>query len=617
MWANMKARFAIDGGRLRLERIDIDTDGAHDRRVRRRRPVALARQSYDVKSRVRLSAHARDLLQERDLGLCPATATSPARFICSRAATIWPARSRATSPASTTTASRRLHGSLHWTPQAASRSPTPGPTSSAATRRFDFSITPLGSPERPTARVRRAATPSVDRRAVLRLLRSCRACASPGRGRRGATCSSGRSGASASSRGDGELTVDCRRRAPSRCDASLAAARAADPDHSLHEWGPFAPVPLPAHLPIAGDGDVPLRSAIAIEVEAGRFATETHARRRSRARPRGATSSRFRFHVTSRDWQESDQVLAGILTDFGSRTGAGRVRRPRRVRRRDDRAVPPAARRRASSRGEDLRAWDTLWGDGDGAHRRREQLRHGRPTASSGSDDSEIRADGLFSLGYPAARRRRGDRRALPRHAVATSTACATRSSIDDYPVSGPADPASSTCTGGYRAPDRLRRDDDRRRRRVRRAVRAGRPRRCASTAPASASTASTSRRAAARITGAAFVGWDSTYSFNADGRRIPLRRASRRSPYPRAAAVGPRRVHRRRQRHVRRAPLRRAGSAINDLSVAAEGVGQVTGTLALRGERDQRRDRRRVAAARGDRHRAHRRSTPEPTTPS
>ena len=31
--------------------------------------------------------------------------------------------------------------------------------------------------------------------------------------------------------------------------------------------------------------------------------------------------SSFQFHVTSRDWQESDQVLAGILTDFGARTG--------------------------------------------------------------------------------------------------------------------------------------------------------------------------------------------------------------------------------------------------------------------------------------------------------
>ena len=32
--------------------------------------------------------------------------------------------------------------------------------------------------------------------------------------------------------------------------------------------------------------------------------------------------SRIPFHVTSPDWQESDRVLAGIMTDFGAPTGA-------------------------------------------------------------------------------------------------------------------------------------------------------------------------------------------------------------------------------------------------------------------------------------------------------
>ena len=57
-------------------------------------------------------------------------------------------------------------------------------------------------------------------------------------------------------------------------------------------------------------------------------------------------------------------------------------------------------------------------------------------------------------------------------------------------------------------------------------------------------------------VTGAAFVGWDSTYSFNADGRRIPVERLAVRR-LPARAAVGPRRVHRHRQRHVRVAAQR------------------------------------------------------------
>ena len=53
-------------------------------------------------------------------------------------------------------------------------------------------------------------------------------------------------------RGGGRLAVD----PPAGVQpmtASLAAADAADADHALHEWGPFAPVPLPPHLPIAGE----------------------------------------------------------------------------------------------------------------------------------------------------------------------------------------------------------------------------------------------------------------------------------------------------------------------------------------------------------------------------
>ena len=38
--------------------------------------------------------------------------------------------------------------------------------------------------------------------------------------------------------------------------------------------------------------------------------------------------SRIPFHVTSLDWQESDRVLAGIMTTFGSPTGAIPISRP-------------------------------------------------------------------------------------------------------------------------------------------------------------------------------------------------------------------------------------------------------------------------------------------------
>src|SRR5437773_11878555 len=74
-------------------------------------------------------------------------------------------------------------------------------------------------------------------------------------------------------------------------------------------------------------------------------------------------------------------------------------------------------------------------------------------------------------------------------------------------------------------------------------------------------------------ITGAAFVGWDSTYSFNFDGRRIPVEKISRLS-IPRTPLTGI-------------AEFSASGSAtfdqprndykfrVNDLFVGEEGVGQ------------------------------------------
>ena len=68
MWANMKAQFVLDGPRIHLDRIDLDTDGAttvargdvdiaHWPEQTLRRAVARA-----------VPAHAGDLLQGRDTG---------------------------------------------------------------------------------------------------------------------------------------------------------------------------------------------------------------------------------------------------------------------------------------------------------------------------------------------------------------------------------------------------------------------------------------------------------------------------------------------------------------------------------------------------------------------
>jgi len=84
-------------------------------------------------------------------------------------------------------------------------------------------------------------------------------------------------------------------------------------------------------------------------------------------------------------------------------------------------------------------------------------------------------------------------------------------------------------------------------------------------------------------ITGAAFVGWDSTYSFDATGRRLPIR-----SPdalrLAEASAHRHRRVRGARQRHVRRPAFDvKFASAIS--STARKASADVSGTLVRRGK--------------------------------
>ena len=62
--------------------------------------------------------------------------------------------------------------------------------------------------------------------------------------------------------------------------------------------------------------------------------------------------------------------------------------------------------------------------------------------------------------------------------------------------------------------------------------------------------------KAGGAITGAAFIGWDSTYSFNFDGRRIPVEKIARLGLRS-CAADRHRRVLRKGQRHVRSAAKR------------------------------------------------------------
>jgi autotransporter translocation and assembly factor TamB len=341
------------------------------------------------------------------------------------------------------------------------------------------------------------------------------------------------------------------------------------------EWGPFAPPPLATHLPIAGDLTYRLTPQT-IELEGGRFATE-----RTHVRFEGATAwgaeSTFRFHVTSDDWQESDQVLAGILTDFGSPTRAvtfggrgefdgvmtGEFRRPRVE---------------GLFTGENLRAWDTLWGSGSG----RIVVENSYVTVSDSSirlGDSEIRADGRFSLGYP---RRDGGEQIDARFRVTRRDLDGVRHAfeIDDYPVSGQLS-GEFHLTGEYERPIGF----------GSMTIENG----TAYSEPFEKGTAALRfdgtgvrldgvaiAKSTGTVTGAAFVGWDGTYSFNAVGRRLPAASIAALK-YPKLEPAGTIELSAGGSGEFE-SPRYDVKFRIADLTVANEPVGQVTGTLALRG---------------------------------
>jgi hypothetical protein len=575
MWANMKARFVIDGSRIHLERVDLDTDGAT---TVARGEVDVAHwpnQGYQVRSRVKFP-RMRELFFKNEPWRISGDGDFTGTFRLFKNGAEGDTNRDLTGTFSSERAGVNeyrfpyLYGSLRWT-RHGFEVWNAGSQFYGGAAQFAYSIQPFGKKTRPTHRFDATVTD-------LDLARFSDFEQFPGLRFAGAASLHNvlewPSGRFADHRGEGRLVVT----PPpgvTPMTASLAAARAADADHARYEWGPFAPVPLPAHLPIAGELTYRY-TPDEVTIESGRFVTE-----RTHVTFGGTTAygdrCRLPFHVTTSDWQESDQVLAGIMTDFGSPTGAV----PFGGRGEFDGVMTGAfqhPRVEGLFTGEDLRAFDTLWGGGSAriaVENRYVNVRDGAVRLG----DSEIRADGLFSLGYP---REDGGEEINARVRVARRDLDSLRHAfgIDVYPVSGLLS-GEFHLTGDYERPSgfgALTIDGG---------IAYGEPFQKATSALRFDGSGVRLdnlivEKGAGTITGAAFIGWDSTYSFNADGRRIPVERLAFLA-YPRAPLSGI-------------AEFTAGGSStfdnprndfrfrVNDLFIGEEGVGQVTGTLALRG---------------------------------
>ena len=253
-----------------------------------------------------------------------------------------------------------------------------------------------------------------------------------------------------------------------------------------------------------------------VTIENGRFETA-----QSHVTFSGSTAwgerSRLPFHVNSDDWQESDQLLAGIITDFDNPSHAvefygkgefdgvmtGAFRHPRVE---------------GDFAGEDVVAFDTSWGSG-GA---RIVVENSYVDVTDGVmrvGGAEIHADGRFSLGYP---RDDGGEEINARFRAVGFDLDNLRHAfnIDDYAVSGRLS-GEFHLTGQYERPvgfGAMTIDEG-----------------TAYTEPFQKATASlrfdgsgvqldgiTITKGTGTITGAALVRWDGTYSFTGAGAKIP-----------------------------------------------------------------------------------------------
>ncbi len=248
MWTNMKAQFTLDGSVIQLSRVDIETDGA----VTVAQGVVDAghwpEQTYQVESRVRFQ-RMREIFFKNE----PWPLTGDGDFkgtfhlfnggrdltgtFASEMLGVYDYRFPS------------LRGALRWTPTAFEVTDG-GAKFFGGDARFTYAIRPLGVKKtRPTSRFEfDMAGANLQRLTDFEQL--------PGLRFAGTVAWHNvlewPLGHFADHQGAGRLTVTpppgVTPMAP-----TLAAADAVDVDHAHHPWGPFAPFPLPTHLPIAGD----------------------------------------------------------------------------------------------------------------------------------------------------------------------------------------------------------------------------------------------------------------------------------------------------------------------------------------------------------------------------
>ena len=487
IWAHMRARFRLDGARVAFERIDLETDGASSRVTGTADLGSWPEQTYSVRSRVELR-RMREIFFARDRFTLDGRGDFNGTFHLFKGGREVAGRFGSLDARLNDWSFNALEGDVLWTRDRLV-------VSNAATgfsggrAHLDFSMLPLGDPQRPGMARFDARYEDVNLEALLQSRNV--------QGIRPAGAATGRNrldwplGRFAERRGHGEVAVEPR----SPTDVEDGGVLATSLGASLrYTFGPER-----------------------IQFEPGWIGTPD-----TRVELQGSTAygdrSEIPFHVASRDWQESDRLLAGVMTALGRPTravavgGAGSF---------DGVMHGSFDRPRVEGRftGTRVRAWDVEWGTAEANL----VIEHAYADVSGGrvsSGGSSMAVDGRFSLGFP---RRDGGEEINARVRVTHRPIADLRHAfeLDDYPVDG-------RLSGEFRLNGKYREPYGFGRMTIDNGVAYGERFESGGAGLRFEGhgvrlDAIELRKSTGRLTGAAFVGWDGSYSFNADARQIPV----------------------------------------------------------------------------------------------
>jgi hypothetical protein len=568
--ADMRSRFRLEGSKVRFDRIDLASDGAQSIVDG---VVDLARwpeQLYNVRSKIDFATQ-KNIFFHNDSFRASGDGDFVGTFH------MFPGgrelKGKFSSPMAGVNAWRfpNLKGSVLWLRD---RLEVTEATSDlyGGTARFDYRMAPFGRGV-PTIASWDVEYRNVDLARLTDFLET--------EGLRLSGRASGRNslkwplGKWAMKRGEGEVTV----RPPEGIgvmtraqQVETAEAIAAMPA----EAGPFNPRASLGYLPVGGEITYRLDPEW-ISLEKSWAATpKTYVE--FEGRTAFGERSRIPFHVTSLDWQESDRVLAGIMTVFGSSTGAIPIGGYGEF---DGLMLNTFTKPRIEGvfNGNRMRAWDVVWGEGR-ADLVIENSYAFVKSAVIRSGSSEILADGQFSLGYP--RRDHGEeinarvritQRPLGdlRHAF----------ELDDYPLEGLVS-GDYHLYGNYETPFGYGRLI------IEKGVAYGETFDLAQSSLRFEGAgvrldALEITKGSGSATGAAWVGWDGNYSFNVDGRRIAVESLAT-VKLPQAPPSGLLQFNAN-GTGTFESPRYDVKLRVDDLFAGDEGIGALTARLALRGD--------------------------------